>query len=905
MRNWEGYVRQRLRLEGMTLEREKTIVREVATQLEEFYREGLSQGMTEVEADEHARRQVRDWSCFESDIRRADPRNARSRIDQWHEIAEAKTPQKGGLRTMLSDIPKDVLYGLRILRRNPGFTVVAVLTLALGIGANTAIFSVVNGVLLQPLPYGEPDQIVRVFETTRGRSGRGVASPANFLDWKDKNEVFEHIAAIRFRSFILTGASEPAQLTAASVSPELFPLMGMNPLAGRTFLAEDAVPGREKIVVLGYALWQGRFGGDPSIPGQPITLNGEPYTVVGVMPASFQHPSYAQFWLPLAFTPKDRERRSSFFLRVIARLKSGTSLEQAQAGMDTLAQQLEEEYPETNENRGVNLVPLHTDAVRDVRSNLWLLLGAVGFVLLIACSNVANLLLARASSREKEVAIRAAIGAGRYRLIRQLLTESILLGSLGGAVGLLLAWGGVKTFIAFSPPNFPRLEAVGVNLHVLAYTLGLSFLTGIIFGVAPAMQSSRLDLNEALKEGTRRGGSGFSLLQRHRLRNLLVIGEISLALVLLVGGGLLIRSFALLIGEASGFQAEKLLAMDISLPGYKYPEATQQRAFFEQLVERSKNVSGAIRVAAANALPFSDMMLTLGFRLEAAREGGEDVCRSADYKLVTEGYFRTLGIPVIQGRGFTAQDTDKDAPAMIVNQAFVREFSPQADILDRRIIVGARPIKWSTIVGVVGDVKHISLDRDPQPTLYRPFAQAPEGSMMLVVRTPDEPASVVTALRSQVQILDPDQPIFRISTMNGWISDSVAQPRFYMLLLALFAGIAGLLAAVGIYGVMAYSVSQRTHEIGIRMAMGAQQNDVLKLVLLQGGILTGIGVVVGLGGAYALTRYMKSLLYEITPTDPATFAGIALLLAAASMLACFIPARRATKVDPMVALRYE
>ena len=805
--------------------------------------------------------------------------------------------------TTLETVWQDVRYGLRMLRKNSGFTAVAVLTLALGIGANTAIFSVVNGVLLRPLPYPDPDRIVMVYETYRPRFDRSTTSPGNFHDWQEKNEVFEHMAAINYTSYTLTGNGEPERVPTARVSPAFFPLMGVRPVLGRGLLPEEDSPGREQVVVLGYGLWQRRFGGRPGLLGETITLDGKPYTVVGVMPASFQYPRDAQAWVPLVLPPDQKNSRRSWFLRAIARLEPGLRLEQAQAGMDTLARQLEQQYPKSNKNRGVNLVPLHEAHVYRVRSILWMLQGVVGFVLLIACANMANLLLVRAAAREKEMAIRAAIGAGRARLVRQLLTESVLLAATGGALGLLLAWGGVKMFIAFSPPYFPRLDAVRLDGQVLAFTLGLSVLTGIMFGLAPALRSSAPDLNQALKEGLRTGGTGSGLLRQHRLRNLLVVGEVALALVLLVGAGLLIRSFLLLTGQDTGFKPEKLLTMVLSLPQYKYPDQPQQRQFFQQLVERTKLLPEVRSAAAINALPFSDWMWQWSFQLE---EGAVPETKgSASYQIATPGYFRSLGIPLVRGRTFTEQDTEAADGVVVVNQAFAQRYFPQGDPLGQRIVIHARPARWNTIVGVVGDIRHSGLHEEPKPEMYRPFAQAPGATMMLVVRTDGNPLRLAAALRSQVNTLDPDQPIGKISTMAGLISDSVAQPRFYTLLLSLFAGLAAVLAAVGIYGVISYSVSQRTHEIGIRMALGAQRADILKMMVGRGLLLTLLGVALGLGGAFAATRVLSSLLFGVTPTDPATFAAVAAVLAAVALLACYLPARRATKVDPMVALRYE
>ncbi len=805
--------------------------------------------------------------------------------------------------TMMGTLGQDVRYALRTLAHNRGFTAVVVLTLALGIGSNTAIFSVVNGVLLRPPPFGDPDRIVMVHQST-ATIPYGVTSPANFLDWVERNRVFESIAAIRFRSYNLTGSGEPEKIMARSVSPPFFSVMGVKPLLGRGFAPGDDIPGNHQVVVLAHGLWQRRFGSDLEIVGKTVRLDGSPYTVVGVMPLGFHYPSNTPLWTPMVLTAEERERRTSWFLRVVARLDASTTLDGAQARMTELARQMALEYPDANEGRGIGLEPIQSGQVREVRSNLWMLLGAVGFVLLIACTNVANLWLARGAVREKEISIRAVLGASRLRLVRQVLTESVLLGMVGGAAGLLLAWSGVRLFIALSPAYFPRLDEISVDPKVLAYTFGLSFLTGLLFGLVPALQTSATDLSDAIKQGSR-SGSGFALPHRRRLQGVLIGGEVALALVLLVGAGLLTRSFFRLLAEDPGFRTEQLLAADIELPSYKYPDGVQQLQFFETLVERVAALPGAQAVAVVNALPFSDLWYEMGVSLEDRDEQGERLTGSARYGVVSPGYFRTLGIPVKQGRVFTAEDRAGASGVVIVNQAFADEYFRDRDPVGKQIAVWARPAEWRTIIGVVGNVKHMGLDDQAYPQVYRVLPQSPMPYMLIVIRTQGDPVSLTSAVRGAVLAIDADQPISRISTVDGLISDTLAQPRLYLVLLSIFAGVAIVLAAVGVYGVIAYSVSQRTHEIGLRLALGARGDDVLRLVVRQGMRLTLPGVVVGLAGAYALTRYLRGLLYEIAPTDLLTYAGITVFISAVALLACYIPARRSARVDPMVALRVE
>ncbi|HEX8775383.1 MAG TPA: ABC transporter permease [Pyrinomonadaceae bacterium] len=811
------------------------------------------------------------------------------------------------MRTMLQDIR----YGLRVLLKQPGFTLVAIVALALGIGANTAIFSVVNAVLLRPLSFKEPERLVAVWETNNQLSAdmrnRNEVAPGNFLDWREQNQVFEQLAALVYANANLSGVDEPERIQSMLVTTNLFQALGVQPLMGRAFLPEEENINSQRVVILSHELWQRRFGGDPSVLGRTLTLNGNQTVVVGIMPPAFQLQfpvnTKVEMWMPLRLNPADAGRKAHY-MYVLGRLKPGVSVSQAHAAMNGIAARLQEQYPETNAEKGANVVSLHKQLVGNVQPYLYLLFGAVGFVLLIACANVANLLLARVSARHKEVAIRIALGASRLRLIRQLLTESIMLAGLGGMLGLLLAYWGIDLLIALSPADVPRLEEIGLHGPVFAWTLLVSLLTGLLFGLAPALQASKPDLNEALKEsgGRTTGGVG-----RSRLRNMLVVSEVALALVLLVGAGLMIRSFMRLQQTSPGFEPKNLLTMNISLPRQKYKEQQQANVFFEQLLQRVRAVPGVESVGGIDPLPLSDSNETTGVLVE-----GQPALAPADRpevgsRNVTPGYFQTMRIPLLKGRPFTEQDREDAPPMVIVNEALARRFWPGEDAIGKRLGFEDDEGKqeWREVVGVVGNVRHERLDVEAKPEVYVPYRQLPRNFMTLVVRTSSEPANMIAAIRDQVLALDKDQPVFGIKTMEERLSKSVAQSRFIMMLLAVFSALALSLAAIGIYGVMAYTVSQRTHEIGIRMALGAQGGDVMRMVVRQGMTLAMAGVVLGLVAAFALTRLMTSLLYGVTATDPWTFGVVPVVLSTVALLAIIIPARRSTRIDPMEALRYE
>ena len=811
----------------------------------------------------------------------------------------------------------DFRYAVRMMAKRPGFAVIAVITLALGIGANSAIFTVINAVVLRPLPYQDPDKIVILSENnfSKGWSQFSVA-PANFLDWRDQNKAWAEISAFRGRSFNLTGRGEPERLTGASVSANLFRLLGVAPSIGRSFLDEEDSPGTNNVAIISYGLWQRRFAGVADITGQTINLNGVTHAVVGVMPANFQFPNRADVWIPIAFSPKDRGVRGAHYISVVARLREGVSLAQARSEMGSLAGALAEQYPDTNKNWGVNVTPLMDAAVGQIRPMLVILMAAVFLVLLIAVANVANLMLARASGRAKEIAIRAALGAGRRRLIRQLLTESITVSLVGGALGLGLAVVGVKALVAVNPGQIPRASGVAVDRWALAFTLGVSLVTGIAFGLAPALWASRPNLNQWLKEGgrTSSGSARWSLGQgivpfagggRGSLRGLLVLAEIALAVPLMIGAGLLLRSFNRLGQVDPGFNSRGVLTMLVPLPASKYAKPEQQSAFFRQLLERVEALPGVESAAAVNGLPLGEFDDIEEFRIEGQQYADAAEAPSANYYRVSHDYFRALGINLTRGRSFTGRDAAGSPRVAIISESLAKRYYPGLDPVGRRINIGDAPDTWREIVGVVPDVRHYSLDSPTPLQIYDPLWQNPTAFVTLAVRTTGAPLGMSAAVRSQVLGIDPDQPVDKIKTMEQYVADSTAQSRMSMTLLGLFAGLALVLASVGLYGVMAFSVQHRSHEIGIRMALGARASGVLKMVVRQGMAMAIIRAIAGVGAAFGLTRLMSGLLYGTSPQDPVIFIAIPLVLLAVAVVACALPALRATRIDPVVALRYE
>jgi putative ABC transport system permease protein len=806
---------------------------------------------------------------------------------------------------------KNLVYSVRMLLKRPSLTAVAIIAIGLGIGANTAIFSVVNTVLLQPLPYEHPEQLVRIASEQRNQAldGRGAFSIPDFLDVQKSSTTLESVAVFQGSGTMITeGGGDPERILGAAVNADYFPLLRVKPVLGRVFTRDDDKPGAADVILLSYGLWQRRFGGDPNIIGREINLGGKT-TVIGIMPAGFQYPitdDPQDFWEPIFpaewLTKEAREERANRFLPVIARLKPGATLAQAKADLDLLSKQIEQQSPQSNTNVIFNAVSVHEDMTRDYRSALLIMLGAVGLVLLIACANVANLLLARAAARQKEVAIRMALGASRGRIASQLLTESVLLALAGAAVGLLLASWGMDLLVAYGPADVPRLRSVSLDRYVLFFTFAVATVTGILFGLVPALHASKPDPGNTLKES----GRGFSLAGRNWIRSALIVCEVALSLMLLVGAGLLINSFWHLLKTDAGFDPKGVLALDVPLSRTTYKTPEQRSAAFQQLIGRMKTLPGVRDVSVTSNVPLTDFDVELSFQIEgrAPYKPGEEA--TADYTVTGADYFRTMNIPLMQGRVFSDQDSANSPQVMVVSNAFVKRYFPNEDPIGRRIVFDGKDEKPREIVGVVGDIRRNGLDVDVEPEMYVSHIQNPERRLNLVIRTEARDASqIAQAARAEVKAFDPNQIIWRTETLEALLGTSVAPRRFNMLLLGIFAGVALVLAAVGLYSVMSYSVSWRTHEIGIRMALGAKRADVLRLVVRQGMTMTLIGLAIGLVFAFLLSRVMAGLLYGVSHNDPLTFAGVSIVLLAVALLACLIPARRATRVDPIIALRTE
>ena len=894
MADWKEEVSKRLSGLRLAPALEAEIVEELAQHLEQVYERSLKSGASEAEAKETALLELSGDDLLKGIQHSQKP---------VHHAPILETP---GRPNMLADSLHDLRYALRTLRKNPGFTIVAIFALALGIGANTAIFSVVNTVLLRPLPYEDPEQLVLVWEdATKHGHPRDVPTAANFIDWRDQNQVFEGMAAYNYESFNLTGTGDPERLHGRRVSADLFRLLEVDAKIGRVFTAAEDQPGSHYVVLISYGLWQRRFGGDPSIVGKALTLNGKSYAVVGVMPADFQFPTKDdQVWVPIAFTPEQAADRTTHYLRVLARLKPSVTLSQAQTEMSTIGTRLQQQYPESNTDVGVAVTSLHEHVVRNIKPSLLILLGAVALVLLIACANVANLLLARAAVRQKEIAVRVALGARRWRLIRQFLTESVLLSTLGGIVGLAIAYVGLILLRSFIPENISQAREITIDFKVLGFTLLVSVVTGVLFGLAPAIQALRFNQIETLKEGGRDAATGGS---SKRLRSLLVTAEIAISLVLLIGAGLLINSFLRLRNVDPGFRVDNLLTMSIVLPEPKYEEAERRSAFYSELIQRVEALAGVRTAAVTAGLPLYSQGSSITMEIEGKPEPPPGQKPTFVATIISPEYFDTMGIPLIKGRQLTEQDTRTSPTVVVISETMARQCWPNEDAIGKRIAFGKvrKPEDWIQVIGVVKDVRRL-LTMDQKPQMYFSHKQTdffpPQD---LVVRTDVDPTSIAASVRKVVWEIDQDQPVSDISTMEEILADSIARQRFSMLLLAIFAGVAMVLAGVGIYGVMSYSMAQRTHEIGIRMALGAQTGAVLKLAVGHAMKLVIIGIVVGLIASFALTRLMATMLFGINATDPTTFTLISLLLVAVAAVASYIPARRATKVDPIIALRYE
>jgi putative ABC transport system permease protein len=802
----------------------------------------------------------------------------------------------------MDSLMKDVRYGIRMLTRNPAFTAVAVIALALGIGANAAIFSVVNAVLLRPLPFADPDRLMVLRETKLPQFPEFSVAPANFMEWQKQNTVFERMAAFQNSAYNLIGVGEPERLQGMRVSDGFLAMLGVQPARGRDFLPEEDQPGHNQVVIISDGLWQRRFGGDPNILNQAITLNGNSYTVVGIMPADFRFGGSAtDIWSPTAFDAKAAQQHGSHYVAVIGRLRPGVSVEQARAEMSAIAERLAAQYPDQLAGWNVKVVPMLEFTVRSIKLALYVLMGAVLFVLLIACVNVANLLLARAASRQKEVAIRTALGAGRRRIVRQLLTESVILAIVGGTVGLFLAIWGKDVLLALAPEDLPRVREASLDARVLVFTIGITLLTGVIFGLVPALQASKPNLNETLKDAGRGSTEGG---RRHLLRSILVVVEVATALVLLVAAGLMIKSFWRLQHVDPGFNSDHALMAKVALPSKKYATPEQQIAFFNELLEKVSRLPGVEAAGASVVLPMDDDYV-LGFDVEGRPPvPGED--ESTNYYSVTPDYFKAMGIPLRQGRLFDDRDQKNSPRVIIINESMARRLFPDENPVGKRIYLTQGKEKiYREVVGVVGDVKQYGLDQTTPLESYEPFAQQPFNAMALVVRAGGDPTQLSAAIRGEVLSIDKEQPVSSIKPLTALVSSSISQQRFAMLLLGVLAAVALLLAAVGIYGVMSYSVTQRTHEIGIRLALGASSRDILRLVVGHGLMLTLVGVVAGLGAAFLLMKIMATLLFGVSATDFATFVIFSASLTVVALAACLVPARRALRVDPMVALRYE
>ncbi|MFP5261897.1 MAG: ADOP family duplicated permease [Blastocatellia bacterium] len=894
MREWKQHIRGRLARLKLEPSREAEIVEELAQHLEDRYEEARLAGASEEEARRVALSELSDNSLLVRGLKRTE-RAAGPEI----------VALGAGRGNMFADLWQDLRFGVRMMRKHRGFTFIAVLTLALGIGANTAIFSLVNAVLLRPLPYSDPDRLVTLVKSypQKGLDSWGL-SQADFAMYRDQNHVFEKMAGFTSTGFNLTGAGEPERLRGVSVTADFFSVLGVEPVVGRVFRPEEDVPGKNLVCVLSYGFWQRRFGGDPQIIGTSLNLNGTPTEVVGVMRQGFGFPDpIADVWVPLGLNP---QKRNPYNLTAIARLKPGTSPSEARVETTTImwneARQGDAPPPEGADLKTI-VTPLKKLITGETQKPLVVLLGAVGFVLLIACANVANLLLARATSRAREMAVRLALGASPRRVVRQLITESLLLALAGAAAGTALAWWGVRMIGRLPVEGIPRIDEVTVNGPVLMFTAGVAVLTGLLFGLAPALRAYKLGFSAGMREGLRGSASASS----RRMNNALVAAQFALSVVLLVGAGLLLKSFQRLMSVDPGFQPDRVLSLRLSLPARKYSSPEQTSQFYRSLLEQVRGLPGVRDAGAISNLPFGSGRTSDGYVVEGHEPPLSSVYPNAQIRIVSQGYFQSLGIALLRGRDFSEADLGSSPPVAVVDETLALQYWPDGNAVGKRIRYGwaTGPDAWMTIVGVVGGVKHRSLTETIEPHLYIPYTQDPQPSMYLVVRTAGDPAAVTSLVGGKIQGLDPDLPIYSVRTMTELVGRTLNSQRLTNLLLTAFSLLAVVLAAVGIYGVMSVYVSSRTTEFGIRLALGAEPRDLMRSILRQGMRLTAVGVLAGAAGAAALTRAIAGLLFEVSATDPVVYSGAALLLAAVAFAACYIPARRGSRVDPLVALRYE
>ena len=898
MRDWRAFVRERLRLPDLAPDREARILREVAAQLEDLYRDALAHGSSERDADDRATAHIADWPRLAADLARADRAHAQPRVDRFVAAVEQRPTQRRSL-LMFAHLLRDSRYAIRQLIKSPAFTLVAVATLALGIGATTAIFSVINGVLLQPLPYPHSEQLVRVHEIVP-EYGLFAVAPANVFDWRQQNHVFDALAAYTNTSATLAQEDGPERIQGYLVSWDLFQVLGAVPAMGSPLTPDEDKPGADTVIVISDAMWRNRFGGDRGIVGRAVNLNGTSVTIVGVMPASFYFPNRtAEFWRPLALNPVNANR-GGHFLGVVARLKPGVTVQRADGEMKTIAERLAREYPAASAGETARVVLLQDQIVGAIRPALLTLFAAVGFVVLIACANVANLMLVRAAVREKEIAVRAALGANRWRIFAQVLVESLLLALAGGAIGVGLAYLGLPVILKLSAGSIPRAADVAIDRQVLLFAAGASIVTGLLFGIAPAWQSTRTGIGAVLKEGGRSSTAGGGRWLRHGL----LVVEVALSIVLLTGAALLLRSFDRLTNVAPGFNPDHVLAFQLSLPPKQYKDDQSVTAFYDVLLSKLQAQPGVRSAALVQTLPLRGGYF-LSFDVRGRAPVNPSQGPSATYRAVSADYFSALSVPLLRGRAFARADHRGSHQVALVDQAFVDKFFPREDPIGQGLHIGNGNNEFFDIVGVVGNIHYIGLDAVPGPTMYVPISQDTFGTMWVVERTEGDPSAFASSARQVIQDIDPMLPAYSINTLSQIVSDSVAPQRFSMLLLGTFAAIALFLAAVGLYGVVAYSVQQRTREIGLRMAIGAAPRDVLRLILGQAMKLAIIGVVLGLAGAAALARLAATLLFEVAPSDPASYAATSAVLFAVAMIACYMPARRAMRVDPMMALQTE